>query len=158
MKSPMEQPQVVSEYLQWECAAGRVLGPFMVDELSMSDMVVSHFGVIPKSSAGNWHLIVDLSYTERVSGVDSGVCSLQYSRVGVATEKVLKQGPGLFMAKIDIKSAYRTVPVHPQDWWLLGMQWEGAYFVDTKDLYSNSRCSRVDSKTAGGAVLPALFG
>ena len=134
MKSAMEQPQVVSEYLQRECAAGRILGPFTVDELSMSDMVVSRFGVIPKSSPENWRLIVDLSFPEWVSendGIDPGVCSLQYSRVEDATEEVLKEGPGSFMVKIDIKSAYRTVPVHPQDWWLLGMQWEGAYYVDT---------------------------
>ena len=35
------------------------------------------------------------------------------------------------MAKVNIRSAYRTVPVNPEDWWLLGMQWEGGLFVDT---------------------------
>ena len=35
------------------------------------------------------------------------------------------------MAKVDICSAYRTVPVNPQDWWLLGIQWEDSLFVDT---------------------------
>ncbi len=31
---------------------------------------------------------------------------------------------------MDIKSAYRNVPVHPEDRVLLGMTWEGNLFVD----------------------------
>ncbi len=34
------------------------------------------------------------------------------------------------MAKIDVKSAYRIVPVHPVDRRLLAMEWEGKIFVD----------------------------
>ena len=34
------------------------------------------------------------------------------------------------MAKMDIKSAYRLVPVHPQDRLLLGMRWNKRIFVD----------------------------
>ena len=34
------------------------------------------------------------------------------------------------MAKVDIKNAYRIIPVHPEDRALLGMQWEGALYVD----------------------------
>ena len=36
------------------------------------------------------------------------------------------------LAKFDIESAYRIVPVHPTDRLLLGMQWEGQlYYIDT---------------------------
>ncbi len=34
------------------------------------------------------------------------------------------------MAKTDIKSAYRLVPVHPQDRRWLGMRWDDATYVD----------------------------
>ncbi len=37
---------------------------------------------------------------------------------------------GAELAKIDIKSAYHIVPVHPGDRWLLGMSWQGKVFVD----------------------------
>ena len=40
-------------------------------------------------------------------------------------------GRGALMAKVDVKSAYRLVPVHPEDRLLLGMSWEGDIFVDT---------------------------
>ena len=33
--------------------------------------------------------------------------------------------------KIDIKPAYHMLPVHPDNCWLLGMQWEGALFIET---------------------------
>ena len=35
------------------------------------------------------------------------------------------------MAKVDIESAYRMVPVHPSDRHLLGMEWKGNIYVDT---------------------------
>ena len=35
------------------------------------------------------------------------------------------------MAKFDIKSAYRQIPIHPDDSWLLGMEWKGQLYVDT---------------------------
>ena len=34
------------------------------------------------------------------------------------------------MAKVDIKNAYRIVPIHPDDYYLLGMTWRQHYFVD----------------------------
>ena len=47
-----------------------------------------------------------------------------------AAREVLRQGVGSLLGKVDIKSAYRVVPVHPDDRWLLGMQWEGALYID----------------------------
>jgi len=35
-----------------------------------------------------------------------------------------------WMAKIDVQQAYRNVPIHPQDRWLLGILWEGKFFID----------------------------
>ena len=35
------------------------------------------------------------------------------------------------LAKLDIKSAYHLVPVHPGDRYLLGLQWEGETYADT---------------------------
>ncbi len=43
---------------------------------------------------------------------------------------LLKLGPNCFMAKTDVQSAFRNIPVHPDDWELLGMKWRGLYFFD----------------------------
>ena len=36
------------------------------------------------------------------------------------------------MSKIDIKHAFRLLPVKPSNWKYLGYFWEGCYFVDTR--------------------------
>jgi len=41
---------------------------------------------------------------------------------------------GTLLAKFDLKSSYRNVLVHPDDRWLLGMEWKGQLFVDTAPL------------------------
>ena len=42
----------------------------------------------------------------------------------------MRFGPGSFLAKTDIESAFRLIPVHPDDYELLGMKWEGKYYYD----------------------------
>ena len=56
--------------------------------------------------------------------------SLHYMSVDHVVEQVPKVGRGAEMAKADVRKAYRNVPVHPDDRWLLGMEWQGAMFVD----------------------------
>ena len=34
------------------------------------------------------------------------------------------------MSKTDIQSAFRIIPVHPEDWELLGLSWKGRYYFD----------------------------
>ena len=37
---------------------------------------------------------------------------------------------GSYLAKTDIKIAFRMLPVNPQDYHLLGMKWKGQYYYD----------------------------
>ena len=45
--------------------------------------------------------------------------------------KVLAYGVGTKLAKLDIESAYRVIPVHPDDRPLMDMVWRGRLYVDT---------------------------
>ena len=132
LQSAEENPQVVEQYLSTELERGVVLGPFQREEFP--NVHVNRFGVIPKSyQPGKWRLIVDLSHPEGRSindGISSSHCSLQYVRVDDVVEQLLQLGPGALMAKLDVKSAYRIVPVHPDDRALLGMQWQDKVYVD----------------------------
>ena len=42
----------------------------------------------------------------------------------------MAKGRGAMLAKFDLEGTFRTVPVHPDDRWLLGMQWEGHVYID----------------------------
>ena len=57
--------------------------------------------------------------------------SLRYASIDDATRMLSALGKGALMAKVDLKSAFRMVPVCRNDWELLGMKWREAYFVDT---------------------------
>lgn len=94
----------------------------------------SPVGLVPKGrNMGRWRMIVDL-YSPRGRSVNDGIqkhlCTLKYASVDDAVRFILAIGPNTLLLKIDLKSAYRMVPVHPQDWFLLGIQWEGQTFVD----------------------------
>ena len=95
---------------------------------------VSRFGAIPKGhTPGKWRLIVDLSAPEGHSvndGIDPELCSLEYTSVDQAARVVGSLGRYCRLAKIDVKSAYRIVPVHPRDSLLLGMRWQGGVYID----------------------------
>ena len=56
--------------------------------------------------------------------------ALQFVRVDDAIHILKSLGPGSFMAKTDLKSAIHLIPVHPEDWHLLGFYWQQQYYVD----------------------------
>ena len=53
--------------------------------------------------------------------IDPALCSLAYITVEQVAAKALSLSKGTLVAKIDIKSAYRFVPVHPDDRECTGM-------------------------------------
>ena len=91
--------------------------------------------MIPKQHAsGQWRLIVNLSHPEGYSvndGIDSGLSSLSYVSVDNLTEVVVQLGREAQLAKMDIKSAYRAVPVYPEVRLLLGVAWSEQVYVDS---------------------------
>ena len=48
----------------------------------------------------------------------------------MTVQQILALGPGCLLAKIDIRSAFRLLPVHPADRHLLGMQWKEDVYMD----------------------------
>ena len=126
-------PNVVEDYLQAEVSLRRVAGPFLSSLLP--NCQISRFGVILKNhQPGKWRLIVDLSHPKGKSvndGIPKHLCSLKYITLEDAVQQILTLGPGTLLAKIDIKSAFRLLPVHPADRHLLGMKWNGEIYLDS---------------------------
>lgn len=80
--------------------------------------------VVPKE-ANNGPLFI---LRGQASTMTFGV-SLRHTSVEIVTAVAQKLGAGALLAKINIKSAYRLVPVHPLDHPLLGVKWGGAYYI-----------------------------
>ena len=131
MWSANEHAEVVSNYIADELVLKRIVGPFVSTALGIH---CSSFGVIPKQHQPNkWRLIVDLSSPHGASvndGIDRELCSLVYISVADIAAVVMQLGRGSLLAKSDVKSAYRQIPVHPDDRSLLGMRWQGQLFCD----------------------------
>lgn len=132
MKSARDNPLVVSSYLQEELRLGRV-AVFPLD-LGSHLVQLSPFGVIPKrGQPGKWRLILDLSSPSGRSvndGISSSLTSFHYTSIDDAVKYIQQLGHGTLMAKLDLKAAYRNVPVHPQDRLLLGTCWDNSVYVD----------------------------
>lgn len=132
MLSASQHPEAINDYLRVEVQKRRVLGPV---DLTPERMQISRFGVVPKGhQTGRWRLILDLSYPEGASvndGIDPALCSLSYTSVDWAARMVLGTGRGALLAKLDLESAYRMIPVHPDDRHLLGMMWNNELFIDS---------------------------
>ena len=125
--SCLEKPSTVKDRITSELLAGRLLGPITSEVLPL--VHVSPVGLVPKPhQQGKFRLIVDLSSPAGRSvndGISSDLCSLRYASVDDAVAMVQALGQGTQLVKIDLKDAYRIVPVHPDDYHLLGITWDG---------------------------------
>ena len=132
MPSTSLQPSVIDDFLHPKLAKGRVADPFSSPPLA--HLHISSFGVIPKKhQPGKWRLILDLSSPGGHSvndGIRKDPFTVQYMKVDDIIDRIMTLGRGTLLAKVDVESAYRIIPVHPNDRYLLGMQWQGNYFVD----------------------------
>ena len=135
MLSALQHPEVVRDYLAKECTRQHKLGPFQPSVVADCPRLhINRFGVIPKGhNTGKWRLITDLSYPPGASvndGIAPDLCSLVYTSVEQVATVAEKFGPGALLAKIDVESAYRLIPVHLVDRPLQAVEWEGAIYID----------------------------
>ena len=129
--SASQHPEVVSANLEKEIQLGSVAGPFSFPPLH--NLQCHPVGVVPKKHSSEWRTIYHLSYPEGDSindHIPKDPYSLQYVRVDDAISILKSLGPGSYMAKTDLKSAFRLIPIHPDDWNLLGIYWKAHYYVD----------------------------
>ena len=129
--SASEHSDMVDQKLAKEIQAGRIMGPFA--EPPLPNLKISPLGVIPQKVQGEFRMIHHLSFPFGASVNDfipPKFCSVQYARVDDAIRIIKCLGRGCTLAKTDVRSAFRIIPMHPLDYQLLGMQWKGKYYVD----------------------------
>eukprot|EP00731_Ephydatia_muelleri_P034779 Em0076g12a len=131
MPSALKQQTIVAAYINNKIT---LIGPLPTNVAQFVHR--NQIGVVPKGhTPGKWRLITHLSFPPGYSvnnGIDPVLCSLSYMYVSIDTIAVIvaSLGAGSLLAKIDIESAYRLVPVHPDDRPLLGVEWSGHIYCD----------------------------
>ena len=117
--------------LEKEIALGRIIGPYKSRPLS--NLQCSPIGLIPKQQPGEWRLITHLSFPSGNSindGIPAEIATVKYATFDSAVELVQQVGSGAFLAKCDIKSGFRLLPIYPGDFDLLGFKFEQLFFID----------------------------
>ena len=149
MRSAAEHPEIIDEYLEEEIVSGRILGPLAAP---LPRAQVSPMGVIPKKHRANkWRLIFDLSSPKDHSvndGIDRDASSIHYAGIDEAIAMVQELGRGCLLAKLDLKNAYRTVPVHPDDRPLLTLKHRNATFMEAALPFGLRSAPKIFSATA----------
>lgn len=130
MASAVQYSNELQEKIDKEINLGRVLGPF--SHPPISNLRCSPIGLVPKKQGG-WRMITNLSYPigESVNNyIDPNICSGKYHTFDDAVSLIASIGEGALLAKMDISSAFRLLPVCPEDFCLLGFKHSGLYYIE----------------------------
>ena len=130
--SAQQFPQVVDNKIRKELQLGRFSGPYHVSPYQ--HFIISPLGVREKKTPGEYRIIHNLSFPYDETSVNAAVprqcASVTYASITDAAKHVVDMGRHCFLAKTDIKSAFRIIPVHPRDRHLLGFKWQGLLYFD----------------------------
>ena len=105
--SVLSNPLTVDLKISKELEVGRLAGPFA--KPPFTQFWVSPLGVVPEKVPGEFCLIHHLSYPKGSSindRIDHEHSAVIYSTIDDAIKLIKQLGPGCFMAKTDIKSAF----------------------------------------------------
>ena len=124
-------PELVSKHIKKELNLGRISGPF--ESPPFDSFQCSPIGLVEKKEKGTFRMIHHLSYPEGSSvnsQIDPEWTSVNYADIWDAIDLVNQTCPKAFMAKTDVKSAFRVIPLHPEVQHLFVFHWENEYYVD----------------------------
>ena len=130
LKSAENNADLVQQAINKEISRGHTAGPFPYPPFPLTHC--SPIGAAPKND-GSIRLIMDLSQPHGSSindDISKEDFTFQYSRFDDATDMLMRAGPGSLLCKLDIKHAYRLLPVRPDQWHHLCYMWQGNYYVD----------------------------
>ncbi len=123
---------ITRQLVQKEIDKGRFAGPY--SSPPFDSFQTSPLSIKPKKCPGEYRLVLDLSApyddTSVNKNIDKKWASVHYASIMDAVDILLRLGRGSFMAKTDIESAFRLVPIHPDDYHLLCFTLDGLFYFD----------------------------
>ena len=130
--SAKQNPQAVNKNIAKELLAGRIAGPF--DTPPLDHFHSSPLAVRPKKDPGKFRTLHNLSYPYNQFSVNSGIShqdsTVKYATINQAIHRINTFPTPPYLAKTDIQSAFRLIPVHPDSYHLLGFSWEDKFYYD----------------------------
>ena len=111
----------------------------------MQNLICVPINIVEKeTSSGLFRLIQDLSYPwgDRANGINALVPkenkTVTYSGIDDIARMALDLGPRSWAMRIDIKHAFKCLPLAPSQWHLTGFTFLRAYFIQTQTPFGAS--------------------
>ena len=127
LPSVRRNPSVAADKILKEAQAGRIAGPF--HSPPFPTLQCSPIGLVEKQEKGTYRMIHNLSHPVGAS-INELLSVVKYTSFDSAVDIVSSMGTGALLAKTDIKSAFRLLPIYPGDFDLLGFTFNGQYYFD----------------------------
>lgn len=131
LKSVSDLSLIVHRKLEVELSMGRISSPF--DFPPFINFCLSPLGLVPKKEPDTYYLIHHLSFPMESSlndQIPDDLLSVSYASFEQAVQKIQLLGGLVLLAKADIKSAFRILPIHPSCFNPLGFQFQGKFYFD----------------------------
>lgn len=137
--SALSSPQVVDAHILKELELKRYSGPFSVSQLLtlIGPFRTAPLGVVPKSNSDKARVIQDLSFPRNDathasvnSEINSDDFPCEWGSFAQCYFLVAKAPVGSQVAVFDVDSAYRNIPVHPEDQPHFCVSWKDQVYID----------------------------
>jgi len=138
-------PETLPTFIHNEITLGRISGPFSLQLPPTELFMVNPLGLVEKRDTNptEYRVITHHSAPHGSSvndGIDKHEFKISFDTLKHAVRWIRHFGVGALLSKIDIKDAYRILPVHPVDQLLQGMVHDNKLYFD-KALAFGSRSS-----------------
>ena len=131
LKSCQEHENIVQQKIDKEIDAERIAGPF--EHVPIHNLRISPIGLVPKKAPGDFRLIHHLSYPngESVNDyIDPKLASVRYTHFDEAIQMMQRLGKNCYLFKLDLRNAFRLLPVNKLDFSQLGFQFKDKFYFD----------------------------
>jgi hypothetical protein len=131
-----QSPKIVDAAVESELDNNYVIGPF--EAPPFSSYRISPLGIAVGKYSGKQRLILDLSAPHSTSEVsingliDKDKCSLSYTSIDDATQIIKTLGKDTWMCKIDVRDAFKQLPLRREAWPYFGFKWRNKYYFYTR--------------------------
>ena len=126
LRSALEHPGFIDSAINSMIANQQLHGPFLSPPFP--SFCCSPLGTVSrKQNPSKLRVINHLSWPQG-SSVNDGIpdfeATISYDAFECAVQDLIASGPGSLMAKLDLKDAFRHIPIWPEDWHHMGLMWK----------------------------------
>lgn len=146
--SAIKQPDITSQLIASELANGYLIGPF--DAIPYSQYRISPVGIAEGKYSGKKRLIVDLSaphenllHPSLNDLIDKDEFSLTYTTIDNAIKVIKTLGRGAWLNKVDIRDAFKQIPIREELWPFHGIRWNNKYYFYTRLVFGSRSSPKI---------------